>query len=158
MEQTEDQDISWRFLQAGLTLRYAPAAVVFHRHHLGVGLLHPAAGLGSRIVAASFPLRRAGRPRRSRRAARTAAPADRDVRARGLPSVGTGRARDEFLQSAVRSDQRGRLAPGRRVLGRRRSPRRVPSTAASEAGRAAMASPHQRRAAEPARRRFHRFR
>jgi GT2 family glycosyltransferase len=28
----EDQDISWRFLQAGLTLRYAPAAVVFHRH------------------------------------------------------------------------------------------------------------------------------
>ena len=28
----EDQDISWRFLQAGLTLRYAPAAIVFHRH------------------------------------------------------------------------------------------------------------------------------
>ena len=31
----EDQDISWRFLQAGLILRYAPAAVVFHRHRPG---------------------------------------------------------------------------------------------------------------------------
>jgi len=28
----EDQDISWRFLQAGLVLRYAPTAIVFHRH------------------------------------------------------------------------------------------------------------------------------
>jgi len=28
----EDQDISWRFLQAGLTMRYVPAAIVFHRH------------------------------------------------------------------------------------------------------------------------------
>ena len=31
----EDQDISWRLLQAGLLLRYAPAAVVFHRHRAG---------------------------------------------------------------------------------------------------------------------------
>ena len=32
----EDQDISWRFLQAGLIMRYAPAAIVFHRHRPGV--------------------------------------------------------------------------------------------------------------------------
>jgi len=33
----EDQDLSWRFLQSGLTLRYAADAIVFHRHrpHLG---------------------------------------------------------------------------------------------------------------------------
>jgi GT2 family glycosyltransferase len=31
----EDQDISWRFFEAGLTLRYASAAVVFHRHRAG---------------------------------------------------------------------------------------------------------------------------
>jgi GT2 family glycosyltransferase len=28
----EDQDFAWRFLRAGLSFRYAPHAVVFHRH------------------------------------------------------------------------------------------------------------------------------
>jgi cellulose synthase/poly-beta-1,6-N-acetylglucosamine synthase-like glycosyltransferase len=31
----QDQDFSWRFFWAGLTLRYVPAAVVFHRHRAG---------------------------------------------------------------------------------------------------------------------------
>ena len=31
----QDQDFSWRFLRAGLAIRYAPAAVVHHRHRAG---------------------------------------------------------------------------------------------------------------------------
>jgi GT2 family glycosyltransferase len=31
----QDQDFSWRFFRAGLTLRYVPAAVVLHRHRAG---------------------------------------------------------------------------------------------------------------------------
>lgn len=31
----EDQDFAWRFLAAGLTFRYAPNAIVFHRHRAG---------------------------------------------------------------------------------------------------------------------------
>jgi glycosyltransferase involved in cell wall biosynthesis len=31
----QDQDFSWRFFGAGLRMRYAPAAVVFHRHRAG---------------------------------------------------------------------------------------------------------------------------
>lgn len=31
----QDQDFSWRFLRAGLGLRYAPGAVVFHHHRAG---------------------------------------------------------------------------------------------------------------------------
>jgi glycosyltransferase involved in cell wall biosynthesis len=31
----EDQDFAWRFLRAGLAFRYAPGAVVYHRHRAG---------------------------------------------------------------------------------------------------------------------------
>jgi GT2 family glycosyltransferase len=91
----EDQDLSWRLLQAGLTLRYAPAAIVFHRHRPGsreffkqqVGWAHGSWRLHSCYEGSGGGLAEGGRPGRLLRLIATCVRAGIRYRMRGGPEM-----------------------------------------------------------------------
>ena len=91
----EDQDISWRFLQAGLTLRYAPAAIVFHRHRPGpwdffkqqLGWAYGSWRLHSRYELADGLLAQGGQPGRLLRLTAICVRAGSRYLARGGPEM-----------------------------------------------------------------------